>query len=87
MTAAVVFAAVVGLSALSLVVVPLFRPVDRAWLIGQAHVWFSAEPAAPPAVLSPTLRLDAGEDLRTGKLEAKDYRLVIDGDDATDVRG
>ncbi len=80
MIAVALLAFVLGVSAVALVVLPLVRPVPDAWLVAEARVWFGREPIQPSNVASPSLRLDSGEDLRTGKLDARDYGLLLEGD-------
>lgn len=80
MIAAVAFAVVLGASALGLVVLPLVLPASSAWLNAQASLWFGREPAQAGGRASHTLALDAAEDLRTGKLDRRDYGLLLGGD-------
>lgn len=79
MTAMAAWALVVTLAALGMVVVPLIRRVPDGWLHSEQALWFAPGLEASSAEPSTTLRLDAGEDLRTGKLDARDYGALVEG--------
>lgn len=82
MIALAAFAAVLAISALGMVVLPLVRPVPSAWLDAQASLWFEGKSSQPGEQASSTLTLDAAEDLRTGKLDRRDYALLLEDEPA-----
>lgn len=84
MIAAVALFVALGASALALVILPLRLGASSTWLEAQADLWFGCEGARAGERATPTLALDAAEDLRTGKLDRHEYALLFEDEWASE---